>query len=119
MTPNQRLAEVFDRGLRRGVDSLSADERDLYLIQDFIIEQEINGLSGYFYNRVAIPGHIPATVNAMRQHGLLELGAILNDALQLFEGYGASNPAKKMVRCSAGARPRKPFAHARKEDRCS
>jgi hypothetical protein len=95
MTPSQRLADVFDRGLRDGVESLSAEERDLYLIQDFIIEQEMNGLSGYFYNRLPDLGHISSTVDAMRRHGLAALATYLNEALQLFQGYADPSPARK------------------------
>jgi hypothetical protein len=87
MTPSQKLAEVFDRGLSDSVESLSAEERDLYFIQDFIIEKEMNGLSGYFYNRLSNPQQISSTVDAMRRHGLSELGGIVNEALQLFQGY--------------------------------
>jgi hypothetical protein len=89
--PYQRLSQVFDRALRDGLESLSEEERDLYLIQDFIIEQEMNGLSGYFYNRLPDPAQISSTVSALRQYGLSDLAAILNEALQLFEGYRQSD----------------------------
>lgn len=87
MLPSQRLSEVFDRALNKGPESLSKEERDLYLIQDFIIEQEMNGLSGYFYNRLSDQRQISSTVVAMRRYGLSDLAAIVNEALQLFQGY--------------------------------
>jgi hypothetical protein len=93
MRPFQRLSEVFDRGLTHGLESLPEEERALYLIQDFIIEQEMNGLSGYFYNRLPEPGQISSTVAAMHRYGLPELAAILNEALQLFQGYTQSDSA--------------------------
>jgi hypothetical protein len=51
------------------------------------LEQEMNGLSGYLYNRLPNPEQIASTVRAMRRYGLPDLAAILNDAFQLFEGY--------------------------------
>lgn len=93
MTPAQRLAQAFDRGLSEGVESLSAKERDLYLIQDFIIEQEMNGLSGYFYNRLHNPEQISSAVDAMRRYSLPELAALLNEANELFQGYAESESA--------------------------
>jgi hypothetical protein len=87
MTAWERLTEVFDRGLRDGVDRLTPAERDLYLIQDFIIEQEVNGLGGYFYNRLPDRAHIQATVDAMRRHGLRQLANLLGEAMYLFRDY--------------------------------
>jgi hypothetical protein len=87
MLPYEKLAEVFDRGLRDGVESLSADDRDLFLIQDFIIEFEMNSLGGYFYNR--LPDHlkISSTIAAMQRFGLSTLALLLGKALILFQDY--------------------------------
>ena len=86
VTPNQ-LTEVSDRGLRDGVDVLSPADRELFRIQDFIIEYEMGGLSAYFYNRLPDLSGIHATVAAMRRHGLAELAALLGEAAGLFAGY--------------------------------
>ena len=45
MLPHERLSKVYDHALAVGVESLTDDERELYLIQDFIIELEMGGLS--------------------------------------------------------------------------
>jgi hypothetical protein len=91
MMPSQRLTEVFDRALRQGLQSLTAEEQDLYLIQDFIIEFEMNGLSGYFYNRISEPQQIMSAIAAMRRYGLLDLAAIVQDAFQLFREFTPRN----------------------------
>ena len=87
MLPHQRLSDVFNRAKSDGVESLTEDERGLYLIQDFIIEIEMNGLSGYFYNRLPYPGHISSTIASMQHYGLLNLAALLNTAYQNFKNY--------------------------------
>lgn len=91
MTTDDKLAEVFDRGLADGVDTLSPADRELFRIQDFIIEYEMNGLSGYFYNRLPNVGEIAAAVEAMRKH-TPALAALLNDAAQLFIEYTDPDP---------------------------
>jgi hypothetical protein len=92
MTPDERLTEIFDRGLREGVDFLTPTERDLYLIQDFIIEYEMNGLSGYFYNRLPDLLAITSAAQAMQRYGLTELSQILSEAAELFRGYADPEP---------------------------
>jgi hypothetical protein len=92
MTADERLTEVFDRGLRDGVDTLSPVDRELFLIQDFIIELEMGGLSGYFYNRLPALDQVTATVGAMSRHGLSELAALLGEASGLFQAYEEPNP---------------------------
>ncbi len=87
MTPFERLSGAFDRGLSDGLESLSEEDLKLYLIQDFIIEQEMNGFSGYFYNRLPNLKQISSTMDAMKEYGLLELAGILNEAFQLFREY--------------------------------
>jgi len=93
MLPHERLSEIYDRALAVGVESLSTDDRDLYLIQDFIIELEMGGLSGYFYNRLPLKNQIQGTVSAMRKHGLGELAELLSEAYQLFESYSETDVA--------------------------
>lgn len=87
MTLDDRLTDAFDRGLRDGIESLDPVERDLFRIQDFIIEYEMGGLSGYFYNRLPDHGTIQAAVTAMKANGLVELAGLLQVAASLFTGY--------------------------------
>ncbi len=91
MTPTNRLAEVFDRGLRVGVESLSPEDRDLFRIQDFIIEFEMGGLSAYFYNRLPDLAGIKAAAKSMKRHGLIELAMLLTKAVRLFAKYSEPN----------------------------
>lgn len=93
MTLEDRLTEVFDRGLRDGVESLAPVDRELFRIQDFIIEFEMNGLSGYFYNRLPDLEEIAATVAAMRKHGMAEAAALLAEGAELFASYIDPVPA--------------------------
>lgn len=93
MSPVQKLSDVFERALSEGLESFTKEERDLYLIQDFIIEQEMNGLHGYFYNRLPNPEQISSTVAAMRRFGLTDLATLLEEAFQLFKGYTQSDTA--------------------------
>jgi hypothetical protein len=92
VTPDERLTEVFDRGLRQGVDRLTAAERDFFAIQDFIIELEMSGLSGYFYNRLPDLANIRAAVEGMRRNGLPDLAGFLAQALELFQHYVDPDP---------------------------
>jgi hypothetical protein len=92
MIASERLAEVFARGQSQGHASLTATERDLWLIQDFIQEHDGGGLSGYFYNRLPDLGAIQATVEAMRRQGLTQLAGMLNVALELFREYVDPDP---------------------------
>ncbi len=87
MTADNRLTEVFDRGFRDGMQSLSPADQELFRIQDFIIEYEMGGLSSYFYNRLPDLDRILAAVAAMRRHDLPELAALLAEAAELFAGY--------------------------------
>ena len=87
MTPEDRLEEVFERGFDEGLDSLNPNDRQLFLIWEFILDQEMGGLSGYFYNHLPDLAHIHATVEAMRHHRLVELAALLTRALELFADY--------------------------------
>lgn len=93
VTASERIAEVFDRGLKHGIDSLNQTERELYLIQDFIIEYEMGGLSGYFYNRLPKIDSIRAAIAAMRRSGLRVLASLLSEALDLFSGYVDPDPS--------------------------
>ena len=92
MDPEERLAEVFDRGSRDGMDSLSAADRELYLIQDFLFEYEMGGLTTYFYNRLPDTDVILATIRAMSARRLTALVEILSEAADLFLGYVDPNP---------------------------
>lgn len=87
MATHDQLAEVFDRGLRDGIDVLSPADRELFYIQEFLIDFEMGGLSGYFYNRLPDLDRVQATVDAMRRHGLEELAGLLDEAVSLFAEY--------------------------------
>ncbi|HYV38678.1 MAG TPA: DUF4375 domain-containing protein [Gemmataceae bacterium] len=93
MIPDDRLTEVFDRGLREGLEHLTPAEQQLYLIQYFILDQEMNGLSGYFFNQLPDLAQIQATIDAMRRYGLINLATLLDEALQLFRDYADPNPS--------------------------
>jgi len=86
------LTDVFDRGLRDGFDALPPAERELYLIQDFILDYEMNSLSGYFYNWLPELNCIRATIAAMRKRHLSELASLLTEATDLFTGYIDPDP---------------------------
>jgi hypothetical protein len=92
MVSHPQLTEVFDRGLRDGVDALSPADRQLFRIQDFVIEHEMGGLSAYLYNRLPDLDGICAAVAAMQRHGLAELAVLLGEAAGLFAGYIDPDP---------------------------
>lgn len=94
MSPHEKLFIVFDRALAEGLESLSADDRELYLIQDFIIEFEMGGLSGYLYNRLPQKSQMSEAVSAMQKHDLLELAELLGEAFKLFESDSESDVAE-------------------------
>jgi hypothetical protein len=87
-----RLSEIFDLGSTNGIDSLSVADRELFLIQDFIIGFEMGGLSGYLYNRLPAIDVILATISAMSNHRLNELANLLQAAANLFVAYKDPNP---------------------------
>lgn len=87
MTADDRLTQVFERGFRNGLEALDSPDRELFRIQDFILEYEIGGLSGYLYNRLPDLDCIRTTVEAMSRRGLVELAAILGEATELFADY--------------------------------
>lgn len=107
MIDSDQLAEVFDRGLRDGAAALSRAERELFRIQDFIIEYEMGGLSGYFYNRLPDLRGIRATVTSMKRRGLTELAVLLGEAANLFIGYTDHAPTTwedVVLRCDPSGR---------------
>lgn len=84
--PRELLSAVFDRGLSKGERVLTRLERQLFLIQDFIIETEMGGLSGYLYNRVSHRGRLAATATAMELHDVRLLASIVRELQQRFVG---------------------------------
>ncbi len=92
MDASEILADVFDRGLKDGVNSLSPREQELFYIQDFIIDVEMGGLSSYFYNRLPDVDRIRVAVRALRKHNLLALAGILELAAELFNSYVDPDP---------------------------
>jgi hypothetical protein len=87
MTPDQKLMESYARGLENGFDSLSREEQDLFLIEDFIFEFELGSLTGYLYNRLPDVPRIRATIAAMQRCGLTDLAKLLSEAANLFSDY--------------------------------
>jgi hypothetical protein len=85
--PDSVLSAVFDKGLSRGLGTLTRVERQLFLIQDFIIETEMGGLSGYLFNRVASRGRLAATATAMEVHDVRLLAPIVGELQWRFRGY--------------------------------
>jgi hypothetical protein len=92
MSPEDRLTRVFDRAMKKGVKSLSAAEQELYLIQYFILDFEMNDLSGYFYNRLPDLKTIEATITSMKRHDLTKLAQLLSEAMELFRDYKDPDP---------------------------
>jgi Domain of unknown function (DUF4375) len=92
MDARERIAEVYERGLEDEGASLDPTERELYLIQDFIFEHEMAGLSGYLFNRLPDVDRIRATAEAMHRQGLKRLADMLDEALGLFRKYDESRP---------------------------
>ena len=92
MALDDELAEVFDRGLRDGIASLNPTDKQLFLIQYFICELEMNGLTGYFYNQLPALAHTHETIAAMRVHGINQLADLLAEAASLFNGYCDPSP---------------------------
>jgi len=84
---DQLLFEIFDKAMSNGVETLSPEERRLYLIQDFILEWENGALTGYFYTRLPNVALIAETIAAMRHHDVTALADILEKALAVFRGY--------------------------------
>jgi hypothetical protein len=87
MTIDDRLTDTFDRGLRNGIDSLSAVDRELFHVQDFIIAFEMGGLSGYLYNQLPDLARVERAVTAMRRLGVRRLADLVEQAALLFRGY--------------------------------
>jgi hypothetical protein len=90
MTFEEKLTTVFERGASHGFDCLTPSEQRLFLIQEFIIDYEMGGLSGYFYNRLLLPKQIATTIDAMRQYHLSELADLVREASILFTNYDES-----------------------------
>ena len=88
------LTETFDRCFRLGIESLSPREQDLYRIQDFILEFEMNGLSGYFYNRILNIASIEKTIQAMLNSGMVDVANLLINALTLLKPYEGHDEQK-------------------------
>jgi hypothetical protein len=84
---SERLTAVFDRGLRDGLESLSADDQELFRIQYFILSYEMSGLGGHFFNHLPDSGEFGATVQSMRNQRLGELASLLEHACNLFSNY--------------------------------
>ncbi len=87
MTIDERLPDAFDRGLTRGIASLSGADRDFYRVQHSIIEFEMGGLSGYLYNQLPDLNAIDQGIAAMRRVGAAPLADPVDQAAELFRRY--------------------------------
>jgi hypothetical protein len=87
MSQIEKLSCIYERAMSQGVDSLTNDDRELYLIQHFLIELEMSGLSGYFYNNIQAPGAISSTIAAMRKYELSDMAQLLSEAFELFGAW--------------------------------
>jgi hypothetical protein len=89
---NDQLTIAYDKGFTKGEENLVGIDREYYLIQDFILEYEIGGLSGYLYNRIPDFDRIRTAIGSMRRHDLSELSSILSEAVAIFDGYREPDP---------------------------
>ncbi len=70
MDPDEELSSVFDRGFNEGVETLSKEDRELYFIQSFILEYEMEGLYGLLYNWIPEWSKFDDAIAAMRMRGM-------------------------------------------------
>ena len=89
---DDQLTAAFEEATAGGPDHLSVENRDLYLIEDFILEWEDGGLAEVLYDCLPDFGLLKSTVDAMKRHGLTELAAILAQAVEIFGDYREMNP---------------------------
>lgn len=82
------LTEVFDRGLRKDA-KLTRRERELFLIQGFIIDTELGGLSGFLYNVCGKRGRLAAIANALEKYDVKLLAPIARELATRFHGWRA------------------------------
>jgi hypothetical protein len=75
------------------VEPLSSEDHELSCIQAFMTAHELCGLSQYFCNRWPDLTHIHEAVAAMRRHGVVELAALLSEAVELFADYVPCDPS--------------------------
>jgi hypothetical protein len=87
MGMQQRLEDVFDRGVDDDGASLPPEDAPYYLAWKFILDWEMGMLSGYLYNTLPDLDAGRAQVKALERVGLTELAGILREALALFEDY--------------------------------
>lgn len=84
---DDQLTAAFDLAMAKGPENLTGADRDYYLIQEFILDWENGGLTGYMYNRIPDFARLSSVTDAMNRQGLVELAAILREAVRLFDGY--------------------------------
>lgn len=87
-----RLNEIMARAPRGDTSALSAKERVLYLVNAFLFELDVGGLSGFLYNaspsrhtHTSVPAWavVEDTIAAVRTLGDAELARTLDKALEL------------------------------------
>ena len=87
MSLQEKIEEIFDRGISDDGSSLPPNELPYYQAWRFILEWEMNLLNGYFYNNLPNVDYIKAQAEALQVVGLKDLSLILRKALVLFDGY--------------------------------
>lgn len=87
MSLENKLYEAFEKGDSIGFKKLTAEEKDLYLTQEFILRYEMDGFSAYFYNLLPDKDQIQTQIDAIRNVGLNNLAGILERGFKLFEDY--------------------------------
>ncbi len=92
MITENELTEAFDKALIKGPENLDGRDRQLYLIQDFILEWENGAFTGYLYNKIPDWKYINETISAMKTHGLTDLSNIVKEAVDLFQNYEEPYP---------------------------
>ena len=93
MITDEELTDAIDKAMAICPDNLHGRNRELYLIQDFILEWENGSFSGYLYNKIPNFSHIHETISAMNTHGLNELSQILSEVISFFKTYEEPVPA--------------------------
>ncbi|MEZ9526741.1 hypothetical protein [Enterovibrio norvegicus] len=84
---DEQLHLAFDKWADQGPESLSDSEWPLFRAQNFILQWEAGGLSGYLYNSLPDHAEIRATLDSLLVLGLTVEFECLSSAYKFFENY--------------------------------
>lgn len=87
MSELTKLKKAFENGANDDGASLPISEISYYLSWKFILDWEMEGLKGYFYNALPDLNSTKDQINALRSINLIDMANILNEAYQLFKAY--------------------------------